>query len=147
MFTPSFPPLSVSICRFSSSSERLQGEEAMKIKKGDQVVVISGEGATEQPRQILQVLNGGQKVVVQGVNQVYKHVRKGHPKSPAGGRLQMEMPIHSSNVMYYCESCQKPSRLGLRYTAEGSKERFCKKCQTACGTVSPAKKTYQQVSQ
>lgn len=119
----------------------------MKIKKGDQVVVVSGENSSDQPRQVLQVLAGGGKVVVQGVNQVYKHVRRGHPKSPAGGRLHMEMPIHGSNVMYYCESCQKPSRLGLRYTETGSKERFCKKCGTACGTVSPAKKKYQQAGQ
>ncbi len=116
----------------------------MKIKKNDQVVVISGEHASPQPRQVLQVLQGGEKIVVQGVNQVYKHVRRGHPKSPAGGRLHMEMPIQSSNVMYYCESCQKPTRLGLRYTLVGAKERFCKKCGTACGSVSPAKAKYSQ---
>lgn len=115
----------------------------MKIKKGDQVVVFTGENSSSQPRQVLQVLDGGAKVIVQGVNQVYKHVKKGHPKSPSGGRLHMEMPISGSNVMYYCESCQKPSRLGLRFTAEGSKERFCKKCGTSCGTVSPAKKKSQ----
>lgn len=118
----------------------------MKIKKGDQVVVISGEDAGSQPRQLLQVLNGGEKVVVQGVNQVYKHVRRGHPKSPAGGRLHLEMPIHGSKVMYYCESCQKPTRLGLRYAENGSKERFCKKCNTACGTLSPANPKYAQQS-
>lgn len=111
----------------------------MKIKKEDQVVVISGEYASTQPRKVLQVLADGQKMIVQGVNQVYKHVRKGHPKSPAGGRLHMEMPIQSSNVMYYCESCQKPSRLGYRVTAEGQKERFCKKCGTACGNVGKPK--------
>ncbi|HBN77489.1 MAG TPA: 50S ribosomal protein L24 [Planctomycetaceae bacterium] len=114
----------------------------MKIKKGDQVVVITGENASSTPHLVLQVLKGGQKMVVQGVNQVYKHVKRGHPKSPSGGRLQMEMPIQSSNVMYYCESCSKPARLGLRYTEEGSKERFCKKCGTACGTISPPREKY-----
>ncbi|HCS54588.1 50S ribosomal protein L24 [Rubinisphaera sp.] len=114
----------------------------MKIKKGDQVVVITGEDASSTPHQVLEVLKGGQKMVVQGVNQVYKHVKRGHPKSPSGGRLQMEMPIQSSNVMYYCESCSKPSRLGLRYTEEGSKERYCKKCNSSCGTISPPREKY-----
>jgi len=119
----------------------------MKIKKGDQVVVISGEDASSQPREVLQVLDGGAKVVVKGVNEVFKHVRRGHPKSPAGGRLQMEMPIHSSKVMFYCESCDKASRLGLRYTEDGAKERFCKKCDRSVGQVSPAKDRYAKASQ
>jgi large subunit ribosomal protein L24 len=119
----------------------------MKIKKDDQVVVISGEYASQQPRKVLQVLDDGRKMIVQGVNQVYKHVRKGHPKSPSGGRLHMEMPIQSSNVMYFCESCQKPSRLGLRLTADNQKERYCKKCGTSCGEVGKKKVRLAQASQ
>lgn len=115
----------------------------MKIKKGDHVVVITGDYASSSPRLVLQVIAGGQKMIVQGVNQVYKHVKRGHPKSPSGGRLQMEMPIQSSNVMYYCESCQKPTRLGLRYNDDGAKVRYCKKCSTACGReISPKRAKY-----
>ena len=121
----------------------LRGEEAMKIKKGDHVVVITGDDESSSPRLVLQVLAGGQKMVIHGVNQVYKHVKRGHPKSPSGGRLQIEMPIQSSNVMYYCESCQKPTRLGLRYDDDGAKVRYCKKCDTSCGeAISPKRTKY-----
>ncbi|MCG6154960.1 50S ribosomal protein L24 [Rubinisphaera margarita] len=109
----------------------------MKIKKGDQVVVITGDDASSTPRQVLSVLVGGEKMLVQGVNQVYKHVKRGHPKSPSGGRLHMEMPIPSSNVMYYCESCSKPTRLGFKYDEQGAKERICKKCGASAGKISP----------
>ncbi|MCA8986513.1 MAG: 50S ribosomal protein L24 [Planctomycetaceae bacterium] len=114
----------------------------MKIKKGDTVVVTQGDDASKAPRHVTQVLDGGKKVVIQGVNQVYKHVRKGHPKSPAGGRLLLEMPIPSSRVMYHCNSCSQATRLGYRYTGDGTKERYCKKCSASCGTVSPSRESY-----
>jgi large subunit ribosomal protein L24 len=109
------------------------------------VKIISGRIAAkakpqEQPaRRVLQVLDGGEKVVVEGVNLVYKHVKRGHPKSPQGGRLHLEMPIHSSNVMFVCPSCNAMSKLGMRYLPDGSKERFCKKCQASAGQISPAR--------
>ena len=114
----------------------------MKIKKGDMVLVITGDDKSKTPRRVVQVLDDGRKVLVQGVNQVWKHVRRGHPKSPQGGRLHLEMPIPSSNVKYYCESCNQSSRLGLRYSDDGAKERFCRNCNKAAGTVSPPKRAY-----
>jgi large subunit ribosomal protein L24 len=120
----------------------------MRIKKGDQVKVISGVTAArvapkDQPaRRVLQVLDGGQKVVVEGINLVYKHVKRGHPKSPQGGRLRLEMPIHSSNVMFVCPSCNQTAKLGMRYTDDGAKERFCKKCSASAGQISPARAAY-----
>lgn len=109
----------------------------MKIKRGDSVVVISGDDKGSTPRTVQQVLAGGEKVVVEGVNLVYKHVKRGHPKSPQGGRLRMEKPIQASNVMFHCGTCNQGVKLGLRYLENGSKERFCRKCNTAAGTVSP----------
>ncbi|SFH70368.1 50S ribosomal protein L24 [Planctomicrobium piriforme] len=114
----------------------------MKIKRGDMVVVIAGDDKGDTPRVVQQVLAGGEKVVVDGVNLVYKHVKRGHPKSPQGGRLRMEKPIQSSNVMYYCSGCGRGVLLGLRFTADGGKERFCRKCKTTIGTVSPARKAH-----
>lgn len=111
----------------------------MKIKRGDQVVVISGVNAGDAPRRVTQVIGGGEKLVVEGVNLVFRHVKRGHPKSPQGGRLRKEMPLNASKVMYYCEKCQKGVRLGYRFTPDGSKERFCKKCSAAAGTISPAR--------
>ncbi|MEZ6045753.1 MAG: 50S ribosomal protein L24 [Planctomycetaceae bacterium] len=111
----------------------------MKIQRGDTVLVIAGNDASSTPRQVIQVLDGGKKVVLEGVNRAYKHVRRGHPKSPQGGRLQIELPIDSSNVKFYCSSCSKGTRVGYRYREDGSKERFCKGCSTSINTVSPAK--------
>jgi large subunit ribosomal protein L24 len=114
----------------------------MKIKKGDMVIVDTGEDSGDTPRKVLQVIEKGQRLIVQGVNTALKHVRRGHPKSPQGGRLQLEMPIQSSNVSYYCDSCKRGSRIGLRYTADGSKERFCRRCQKSISTISPPKARY-----
>ena len=109
----------------------------MKIKKGDMVVVISGDEAAASPKRVTEVLEGGMKVVVENVNVVQRHVKKGHPKSPLGGRLRFEKAIFASNVMFFCETCQKPVRIGFRVAADGSKERVCKKCSTSAGRVSP----------
>jgi large subunit ribosomal protein L24 len=113
-----------------------------RIRKNDLVEVIRGDSAGPTPRRVIQVLDGGQRLVVEGVNRVFKHVRKGHPKSPAGGRLQFERPINSSNVLLYCESCGKGVRVGARYTEDGSKERFCRSCGRAMGQLSPPRAHY-----
>ncbi|MBM82833.1 MAG: 50S ribosomal protein L24 [Planctomycetaceae bacterium] len=115
----------------------------MKIRRGDLVQVIAGSAAIDQePKQVVAVLDGGKQLRVEGVNKVLKHVRRGHPKSPQGGRLEMELPIDASNVALYCDSCARGVRVGLRYTDEGAKERFCKKCGGGMGEVSPAKAKY-----
>ena len=78
----------------------------MKIKKGDMVVVISGDEAAKTPHRVTQVLESGAKVVVESVNVVQRHVKRGHPKSPQGGRLRFEKAIYASNVMFYCDACK-----------------------------------------
>ena len=90
----------------------------MKIRRGDSVVIIAGNDAASTPRRVISVLEGGRKLVVEGANRVFKHVRRGHPRSPQGGRLNLEMPIDSSNVMFYCASCNKGTRVGFRYRDE-----------------------------
>ncbi len=114
----------------------------MRIKQGDMVVVASGDDAGSQPRKVLEVVEGGQRLVIEGVNRVYKHVKRGHPKSPQGGRLSIEKPIEASKVMFHCGSCNQGVRLGYRYTDEGRKERFCKKCGNSAGVISPVRKAY-----
>ncbi len=109
----------------------------MLIRANDTVEVITGEDRGTRGK-VLRVDHGEGKVVVEGVNRVYKHVRKSQ-KNPQGGRLSMEMPIPQSNVALVCGSCNKATRLGARYLADGSKERFCRKCGAANGQVSPPK--------
>lgn len=114
----------------------------MKIRRGDSIVITTGDDAATTPRRVIQVLDGGRKLLVEGVNRVYKHVRRGHPRSQQGGRLNLEMPIDSSNVMFYCDSCGKGTRVGFRYGDDGSKERYCKSCGASAGTISPPKPRY-----
>jgi len=118
----------------------------MKIKKGDSVIVIAGDDKGDTVRKIVSVIDGGRKVVVEGVNRAFKHVRRGHPKSPAGGRLQVEVPINASNVQLYCTACNSATRIGYRFGDDGAKERFCRKCGTTIGTISPPRARYAKQS-
>jgi len=105
------------------------------------VQVVAGDDAGPAPHKVIQALGEG-KLLVEGINRVFKHVRRGHPKSPQGGRLNLEMPIDSSNCLLYCDSCNRGTRAGYRYLDNGGKERFCRKCGSSLGTVSPPKARY-----
>jgi large subunit ribosomal protein L24 len=112
----------------------------MRIKVNDTVMVISGEDRGTRGK-VLRVQRDASKLVVEGVNRVYKHVRRSQ-KNPQGGRLSIEMPISVSNVLLICGSCGAATRLGARRLADGSKERYCKKCGAGNGIVAPAKARY-----
>ena len=115
----------------------------MYIKANDLVEVISGEDKLPRdkfkPRKVLAIDRTKGKVVVEGCNLVYKHVRRSQ-KNPQGGRLSKEMPIQISNVLLVCNRCNRGVRTGARVQKDGSKERFCKKCGASLGLLSPAKK-------
>jgi large subunit ribosomal protein L24 len=112
----------------------------MHVKTGDSVEVICGDDkGTKGSRKIarvLRVLPDQNKVVVEGVNRVYKHVRPSN-QNRQGGRLSREMPISASNVLKVCDRCGRGVRVGFRYSDDGAKERFCKRCGGGLGTVSP----------
>ena len=103
----------------------------VKIRKGDQVEVISGRLEDKGTRgEVIKVLPEENKVVVQGVNLRTKHQRQvqsqGRTISP--GIVKFEAPVHLSNVMLVCPKCGKTTRVGLN--REGDKSvRVCKKCQ------------------
>ncbi len=102
---------------------------AVKIKKGDTVVVMRGreKGKTGE---VIRVLREKNRVVVKDVNLVKKHVKE-IPNVREGGIYEFEAPIHISNVMLVCPKCGKPTRVGFRVVQEGDtlrKYRFCKKC-------------------
>ena len=114
----------------------------MNIKKDDLVVVIAGDDAEPgRARRVLRVLREKNKVVVEGVNRVYKHM-KPNRRNQQGGRLSKEMPIDVSNVQIYCPSCKRGVRLGRRYNDAGAKERFCRKCGTGLGALSKPRPGY-----
>ena len=108
----------------------------MLIRTGDTVEVIAGADRGTQSR-VIQVDRDKGKALVENVNRVYKHVRRSQ-KHPQGGRLSKEMPVQLSNVMFVCESCNSRSRLGARFSDDGAKERFCKKCGASAGEIAPA---------
>ena len=87
---------------------------------------------------MLRVLPEKNKIVVEGVNRVYKHL-KPSAKNQQGGRLSKEMPIDVSNVMLYCPTCNRGVRVGHRFTDAGQKQRYCKVCSASLGNVGPAK--------
>jgi large subunit ribosomal protein L24 len=86
-----------------------------KIKKGDLVVVISGRDRGKQGR-VLEVLSETQRVVVEGVQRVTKHVKVGQSQrgSRTGGIETIEAPIHISNVMVVDAETKKGTRVGYR---------------------------------
>jgi large subunit ribosomal protein L24 len=117
----------------------------MHVRKDDIVEVLTGDDAgTPQSRttgRVLRVLPAKHKVVVEGVNRVYKHLKPSR-QNPQGGRLSKEMPIDASNVLLYCSTCRRGVRTGRRYTDEGRKERYCKKCGNNLGMLSKPRQTY-----
>jgi large subunit ribosomal protein L24 len=114
----------------------------MHVKRDDLVEVIAGDDAEPgRSHRVLRVLVDVNKVVVEGINRVYKHV-KPNRRNPQGGRLSKEMPIAASNVLLFCPTCRRGVRIGRRYAADGHKERYCKKCGVGLGALSKANKKY-----
>jgi len=109
----------------------------MIIRKDDTVQVIAGDDAGTTAR-VLRVLPDANKVVVEGVNRVYRHLKPSR-RNPQGGRLSKEMPISASNVLVYCPSCRKGVRVGKQVGADGRKQRMCKKCKGSLGVMGPAR--------
>jgi large subunit ribosomal protein L24 len=100
---------------------------ANKIRKGDQVVVLSGKDKGRRGA-VLQVFPDG-RVLVEGVNVAKKHTKPNPQKNVSGGVLEREAPIKLSNLQVVCPSCGKPARTGTHRTAEGA-ARYCRKCNT-----------------
>jgi large subunit ribosomal protein L24 len=109
----------------------------MLIHTGDLVEVTSGNARGTRAK-VLSVRTDDGKVVVEGVNRVYRHMKRSQ-KNPQGGRLSREMPISVSNVLVVCAACSKATRIGMRVAADGSKARVCKKCKADISVVRPAR--------
>ena len=97
-----------------------------KIKKGDTVKVIAGKDKGMEGKVITAMPNEG-KVIVEGVAIVSKH-QKARRQGQESGILKMEAPIDASNVMRVCSKCGKAARTGIKILEDGSKVRYCKKC-------------------
>jgi len=112
----------------------------MFFRAEDRVIVITGADKGKTGK-VLKVDRKKNKVLIEGVAKVWKHVKKSQ-KNPQGGRLNKEMPISASNVMIIDPSTGKPTRVGVRYLSDGSKERFAKKSGASLGKIAPADPKY-----
>jgi large subunit ribosomal protein L24 len=112
----------------------------MLIKVGDTVEVLGGESRGERGK-VLVVDHETHRVIVEGVNRKFKHVRRSQ-KNPQGGRLEKEMPLAISNVMLVEPKSGQKTRVGVRYLEDGSKERYAKKNGNSLGVISPPRPKY-----
>ena len=125
----------------------------MRVRKNDQVVLIKAiTGAKQVDRRaigkeekgsvarVLFVQHDTDRVIVEGVNYVYRHVRRSQ-KNPQGGRVAKEAPVHISNVMLFCAKCNGPARVKAQVVekkdARGKTRRevlrICKRCGETLG--------------
>ena len=98
----------------------------LHVKKDDMVKVIAGKNQGKTGR-VLRVFPAKCRVVVESVNVVKRHTRPSQ-MNPEGGIVEKEAPLSISNVMLVCGSCNQATRTGIRILEDGSKSRYCKKC-------------------
>ena len=112
----------------------------MKIKKGDTVEVISGDDKGSRGT-VHQVLPGKSedgsgrpdpsrdRVIITGVNIIKKHQRRTGDVRTQVGIIEREAPVHISNLALVCPHCNRVTRVGYQIQADGTKVRYCKRCQ------------------
>ncbi|MGI8827460.1 MAG: 50S ribosomal protein L24 [Chloroflexota bacterium] len=98
----------------------------MSIRSGDEVVVIAGKDRGKRGR-VTRVLIEKNRVIVDGVNMVKRHLRR-QPGSLQAGIIDMPAPMSRANVMLICPNCNEPSRASRSILPDGTHVRNCKKC-------------------
>ena len=95
-----------------------------RIKKGDEVIVLSGRDKGKRGTVLRRV--DAEHVVVEGVNRVKKHQRPNPMRGQTGGIVDKDLPIHISNIALYNPATQKPDRTGVKRLDDGRKVRIFK---------------------
>lgn len=110
----------------------------MKLRVGDTVQVIAGsdKGKTGE---IIQILRKEDRVIVEGVNMVTKHIKPSQAE-PEGGIVTREAPIHVSNVAYYDSKAKQAVKIGYAFDEDGKKYRINKKTGKALDKTTKKKK-------
>jgi large subunit ribosomal protein L24 len=98
----------------------------LKIKKGDQVKVLTGKDRGKTGN-VTRVLPDAGKIIVDGINVAKKH-QKATNATMQGGIIDKDMPLPVANVALVCPSCNKATRVGYTVKPDGTKVRTCKKC-------------------
>ena len=94
---------------------------AAHIKKGDMVEVIAGDNKGSTGK-VMKVIPSKKRVIVEGLNLAYKHVRPSQ-RNPQGGRIRIEQPIHISNVLPVNPKSSRGSRVKFEVAKDGSKKK------------------------
>ncbi len=97
-----------------------------KIRRGDEVEVISGKNKGQRGTVRINMVDQ-EKVVVEGVNVVIKHIKRGRARQ--AGRVEVEAPLPVSKVKLVCPSCGEATRVGVHAGSDGKNVRFCKSCE------------------
>lgn len=105
--------------------KKIKSQPKLKIRKGDQVQVTSGDSKGKQGK-VLEVKLATNRVIVEGANMVSKHT-KPNAATPNGGIIKMEASLHISNVMLVDAKTGKPTRVGKSKNADGKSIRIAKK--------------------
>jgi len=98
----------------------------IRIKKDDKVKVLTGKDKGKIGK-VLKVVKKTNRVIVENINVVKVHQRPTQA-NPQGGIVDKTMPIQISNLMVMCNSCVKPTRIGMKQLEDGKRVRICKNC-------------------
>ena len=98
----------------------------IRIKKDDKVKILTGKDKGKIGK-VLKIVKKTNRVVVENINVVKVHQRPTQA-NPQGGIVDKTMPINVSNLMVMCNSCVKPTRIGMKQLEDGKRVRICKKC-------------------
>lgn len=97
----------------------------LHVKKGDKVIVLSGDDKGKTGK-VLQIFPKEGRAIVEGINMVYRH-KKPRSAQEAGGIVKTEAPIYLSKLQVVCPECGAPARMGFAMVGD-EKSRVCKKC-------------------
>ena len=98
----------------------------MKIRKNDTVLVIAGKDKGKKGK-VRFAYPKKEVIIVEGINFIKKHSRaQGQVKQ--AGIIDLEAPIRVSNVMLFCQKCNRPTRIGFTFLEDGRKVRICRSC-------------------
>jgi len=98
----------------------------MHIRKNDIVQVVGGRDKGKKGK-VLKVIPASGRAIVEGVNYVKKHARRTR-EDQQGGILKRESSINASNLMLFCQQCNRPSRVAKVEMADGKRARVCRRC-------------------
>lgn len=102
-----------------------------RIKRDDQVQIITGNEKGKTGK-VLRVMTSRQRVVIEGANMIFRHVKKSQ-QNPQGGRIRSESSVPLSNVALYCGDCGRGVRIRMQVDGE-QKFRVCAKCGAKVGS-------------